>query len=376
MSASRSKALFWLLISALLWGCSPGYVIKAAFEEGKILANRREIDAVLDDQSASNEERAKLSLVRSAREYARSIGLTPGDSFTTYSRVDRDPLTWVLAGSRPDTFSLHTWWFPIVGEVPYKGFFEESDARAAARALEKKGFEISLRGADAFSTLGWFNDPVLSTTLKHPETRVVDTVIHEIVHSTIWIPGNVPFNESLANFVGGRAAVQFFELMRDSCMREQAPCADTMARLAFQSTQSLAAELEAAEAIFALYRELDQMYQRSDLSREQKLKLREEIFAHKITPLRTKYPKMTVLKSINNAEIVQLVIYMHELPLFALYFEHCGGSWERFFEGMREIKKTLQSSPSADPFELLRAHTGASLPRSPMAKNKTNWSTP
>ena len=113
----------FLLCGCSLSGCSPTYVIRAAYEESKILINREDIPDVIADPATSLDEQAKLLKVVAAREFAKNLGLNPQDSFTTYSRVDRDILAWVVVGSKPDAFALHTWWFPIVGSVPYKGFF-------------------------------------------------------------------------------------------------------------------------------------------------------------------------------------------------------------------------------------------------------------
>jgi len=160
-SLSVARRLSLGVILAALSGCSPFYVIRAAYEEGKILMNRKEIAEAIAAPDTSPDERNKLELVLEAREFAIGMGLTPGESFTKFTHVDRDTLAWVVLGSKPDSFTLYTWWFPIVGRVPYKGFFEKASADAAAAALERRGYESWVRGTEAISTLGWFNDPVL-----------------------------------------------------------------------------------------------------------------------------------------------------------------------------------------------------------------------
>ena len=132
----------------------------------------------------------KLALVLAARQYAGdSVGLRTGESFTTYSRLDSDTLVLVLSAAYRDRLEPYTWWFPIVGRVPYKGYFDFDDARSEARSFLDRGFDVSLRPSAAFSTLGWFNDPLTSTTLARDTLELVNTVIHEVTHNTFYAPG-------------------------------------------------------------------------------------------------------------------------------------------------------------------------------------------
>jgi predicted aminopeptidase len=161
--------------------------------------------------------RAKLTVVEAARLFARdSLGLRTGKSFTTYSHVDHDTLVLVLSAAYPDRLVPYTWWFPIVGRVPYKGYFDFAAARRAAESLRSRGFDVYLRPSAAFSTLGFFNDPLLNTTLRADSLELANTVIHELTHNTFYAPGLVPFNESFASFVGARGAAALFRSRGDS----------------------------------------------------------------------------------------------------------------------------------------------------------------
>jgi predicted aminopeptidase len=187
------------------------YLVRAAWAEGRILARRRPIVDIIADSTAIPRVAAKLRLVRAARAFAaESIGLRAKRSFTTYSQLDRDTLVLVLSGAYRDRLASRTWWFPIVGRVPYKGYFDFAAARAAARQLESDGFDVYLRPSPAFSTLGWFNDPLLSTSLAADSLDLANTVIHELTHNTFYAPGQAVFNESFASFVGARGAAWFF----------------------------------------------------------------------------------------------------------------------------------------------------------------------
>lgn len=341
------------LIAMCVAGCSPGYVVQAAYQQGKILLGRRQIEQVILDPDTSPEDREKLRLVVKAREFASQIGLRTGRSFTAYTDVGKDTLAWLVVASRKDSFSLYTWWFPIVGSVPYKGFFDERSALDQALVLEGEGYESSVRGTEAFSTLGWFNDPLLSTTLKNTPVRVVNTVLHENVHSTVWIKNNVAFNESLANFVGSRATIEFFTAQLSECSVRGGECGLFETWRANAESES-GFQREFSDLIMSLYDQLERLYGDASIERAEKLRQREVIFEGLMGPFRARFPKMTALRTINNAEIIQFKLYLTHLRLFERLFAKGNGSWESFFEAMRGVQRAVEEDNSTDPFKLLQ----------------------
>lgn len=214
------------LLAALLVAClalfpTGRYLVRAAWEEGKILQRRRPILTLAADTATPPALRAKLRMVLAARAFASdSLGLEAGQSFTSYSAIDRDTLVLVLSGAYRDRLESFTWWFPVVGRVPYKGYFDFAEAHRQERALADRGFDARLGAASAFSTLGWFNDPLLPSTLRADSLTLANTVIHELTHNTFYAPGGAVFNESFANFVGARGAERFYRV------RGQAAAAD------------------------------------------------------------------------------------------------------------------------------------------------------
>lgn len=188
------------------------YLARAGWEESKILWRRRPIAKLVSDTTVPVATRKKLQLVLDARAFASSaLGLKVGNSFTTYSPLDHDTLVLVLSAAYRDRLQYYTWWFPIVGSVPYKGYFDAGEARADERNFLDRGFDTYLRPASAFSTLGWFNDPLVSTTLRADTLSLANTVIHELTHNTYYAAGQTEFNESFANFVGARGSAEFFQ---------------------------------------------------------------------------------------------------------------------------------------------------------------------
>lgn len=293
----------------LTQGC---YLARAAVEEARILAARRPIPELLEDRAVADSVKQKLRLVVEARRFAMdSMGLDAGASFTTYSDIGRDTLVLVLSAARRDTLAGHSWRYPVVGRLPYRGFFDLDDALRARRELEEKGYDTYLRTSDAFSTLGWFDDPLLSTTLRHDSLSLINTVIHEITHSTYFPKGQAVFNESFASFVGARGAEAFF---RSRGSLEAAAMTDA----SWQDQKVLSAFWA------SLSRSLDSAFAAHPGSRERRLLARDTVYAHarralmdSVGPqLRTIGPWYAERVPLNNAYVLARVVYANELALF------------------------------------------------------------
>jgi predicted aminopeptidase len=303
------------------------YIARAAWEEGRILRARRPITEMVRDANVDSVTRAKLSLVLEARRYAvDSLGLPAGKAFTQFTQLDRDTLVLVLSGARRDALVSKTWWFPVVGRLPYKGYFDTKDALAAERALAKDGYDTYLRPAPAFSTLGWFNDPLLSSSLRADSVDLVNTVIHELTHNRYFAKNEAVFNESFANFVGARGAERFF-LARG----------DTASALA--SVNRWADDRVLGAYWAALYRDLDSTFRAhpGDSLRAARLALRDSAYAaarrvlvDSIAPLlRTIAPEYTQRVRLDNAALMARRIYLTDLEAFERVYAEEGADLER-----------------------------------------------
>jgi predicted aminopeptidase len=324
------------------------YIARAAWEEAKILARRRPIPELVQDSRTPARVRSKLQLVLAARGFAEdSVALRAGDSFTTYSQLDRDTLVLVLSGAYRDRLERYTWWFPIVGRVPYKGFFDFLDAQRSSRQLEGRGFDVYLRPAAAFSTLGFFNDPLLSTTLGQDSLDLANTVIHEITHSTFYARGEAVFNESFANFVGARGAAAFFRARGRS-----EPAAEVDARW---SDQKLLARFWGA-----LHRTLDSTFKAhpGPALKSRRLALRDSVFGaarrqllDQLGPqLRTIGPRALERTRFDNAALLARRIYLTDLDLFdAVYAREA----QNLRAAVRRVIGLAKSEPD-DPYGAVR----------------------
>ena len=341
-------AIAFVVPLSLACSCSPGYILQAGWEEANILLNREPIEKLIKSPETKPELQQKLALVVEARAFAARAGLTPGESYTEYSEVSRDVLVWVLSGADKTSLTPVTWWFPIVGSVPYKGFFDKKDGLAEARALSEDGFDIYLRPSAAFSTLGWFDDPLLSTLIAFDDVSLVNTVIHEILHNTVWVKDHAPFNETLANIVGMVGAIQFFtEREGNTSVRAQ------IAR------DRLHDELMFARLLAELEKKLKTLYESAEKqgdSQEQILHRREQLFSwakekwQADAPFRTTNLYEQSTERLNNAVVIANKIYLDRPWLFTELLAHC----EQGLSCMvQEIQGLSSSGTVPDPYQAL-----------------------
>jgi predicted aminopeptidase len=303
------------------------YLLRAAWEEGRILRAREPIARLVNDTTLDVATRDKLRLVQAARAFANdSLRLPAEDAFTQYTALEGDTLVLVLSGARKDWLVAKTWWFPVVGRVPYKGYFDLADAERAERALAADGFDTYLRPASAFSTLGWFNDPLLSTTLRSDSIDLVNTVIHELTHNRYYAKDEATFNESFANFVGARGAERFF-LSRGDSLR------------AARSVERWADDRLLAAYWATLFRSLDTLFRANagDSLRTKRLAIRDSVYGaarrtlvDSIGPLlRTIAPVYAERVRLDNAALMSRRIYLTDLEAFERMYEAEGRSLER-----------------------------------------------
>jgi predicted aminopeptidase len=300
-----------VLLLPALTGC---YILTQAQGQLRVLLNSERIDKLLADPAVPDDVKLKLRLVREIKAFGEhEMGLKRSSNYETFYDTKGQPITYIVSACRKDRFAPYTWWFPIVGDVPYKGFFDQEDAKAEARALEAEGYDVSLGTAAAYSTLGYFPDPVLSTMLKYPEEQLVALILHELTHGTIYLPGGTEFNEGLASFVGWQGALEFARRRRGIASEQYD-----------RTVRAFAAEERRDARALEVFKKLDELY-RSGRSREQILAMRDKVAGRKV----------------NNAEILMQRRY-GRYDEFREKFEKAGGDWSRFFEALVREKGVSQ----------------------------------
>lgn len=243
----------YLIILLFLTSCSPIYVFKAGVKQCGLIYNRKPID-----DEALPEIKTKLDLIKQTKIFISSLGMQ-AHGFNYYT-VHDEPLSYLLLASKRDKFENYTWWYPIIGVVPYKGFFTKASALEAAKELEDLGYETHISEVDAFSTLGWFDDPILTVALKRSDADLVNLIIHENVHSNFWVPNEVEKNESLANFVGLRGSYDFWSIKLKNCLENECSELPKLKATYDLSAKNFMNALNYSENLEKLYAELSELY--------------------------------------------------------------------------------------------------------------------
>ncbi len=255
-------------LTALALASSGCYVLEQGRGQAQILLSRRPVAEVLHDAHRPPQERRALRVLLSARRFGvERLGLAGEDLYRTFYDTGDDPVAWNVSASPKDRLEAHRWWFPVVGSVPYLGFFDRAEAEAEAARLREADLDVLLRGVGAYSTLGWLSDPVFSSSLAGDAFEVARVVLHEMAHATVFLPGEVAWNENFATVVGDEGALLWLAARHG---RGSRPVRAARARLAEEARYE--AHMQ------AVIRRLRALYD-SPLAREDKLVRREAIFA-------------------------------------------------------------------------------------------------
>ncbi len=319
--------LMTLPLLGTLGACSSlRYYAQAFGGQIAVLRARQPIARLIDDPATPPALKARLITIREARDWAvGALELPDNGSYRDYVALDRPYVVWnVFAAAEFSTAALEHC-FPVAGCVGYQGYYREADARASAAALARRGFDVEVSGVPAYSTLGWFDDPVLSSMLRWDDATLIATLFHELAHQKLYVKNDTRFNESFAEFVGEQGLQQYLQLHA-----ELAPPDLQLQRR--RQEQFTALVLARREQLTALYRQpLDAATMR----------------AHKaevLAALRQDYETLRDRewagvgsyqrffdKPLNNARLLPFGLYDDALPAFAALFEEADHDWKRFY---------------------------------------------
>lgn len=310
------------------------YVAQAASGQLALMRKARPIAEVIADPSTPDRTRVLLAEVGPIKRFAVDNGLIASKNYETYVELEGPASVWFVSASKRLALEPKTWWFPIVGSFPGLGWFELADGMAFREALESEGWDAYLRGAGAFSTGGWFTDPIVSSMLDDSEDgwgSLVNVVLHELVHVTVLVPNQQFFNESVAAFTAD-------EMTKDYLAARFGLGSAELTRY----VEFLANDSARTKVVLEAYALLDEVYKSARTDAE-KLAVKREVLTGLDDELQLRRPS-------NNAFLVGYRTYQLGYDLFAKLFVACNRNWPRYLAALRTLGKGDFPQPLAEDF--------------------------
>jgi len=345
------------MVALSMTGCAaPGYYFQAMSGQMAVTAARRPIPEVMADGATPRELKARLQLIARAKEFAESnLRLRADGSFSTYADLGRPYAAWNVVATPEFSLTPKRWCFLIAGCVGYRGYFSQPNAERFAERLRERGYDVHVGGVAAYSTLGWFRDPVLNTTLRLSDAGAVAVVFHELAHARLYVGGDSMFSESFATAVEEEGVRRFFAAAGD-----ETPMAAWRAARAH--------DLEFHALVDETRRRLAVLYgSGTDPSAMRAAKTRE------LDAARAAYAQLKAKwgghggydrffdAGLNNARLAAVSLYREYVPAFATMIADVGGDMEVFYERAEKLARLSRDERKAALEAMLRATT-ASVP--------------
>lgn len=318
--------LVLLLLLFLISGCaSLNYYAQSVQGQFEVIQKRRSISELLDENTLSVSLRNKLTTVLALREFSiRQLALPDNDSYLAYADLERNYVIWNIFATEEFSLEPMTWCYLIVGCLNYRGYFAESDARLHATELEKQGKDVYLGGVAAYSTLGWFEDPVLNTMLRWSDVRLATVMFHELAHQQLYIKNDTAFNESYADAIAHIGVTKWLEQASDK-------------NLLKQYQQSQAQEKQFINLVMHYKSLLSEKYQSLE-NAEVKRELKKALFQQMATDYKTISQSWTsndyqkwFSTGINNAKLAAIVTYRRYVSSFIDIYNKLDKDLARFY---------------------------------------------
>jgi predicted aminopeptidase len=319
-----------LLLATLLLaeGC---YYVQAARGQYDLLHRRRPVGEVIADESSPEQLRKKLEMLTEARQFAVDGLLLPdNDSYRTYVELERDYVVWNVMAAPEFSLEPRQWCYPIAGCVAYRGYFDEGDARELAGKLASQDFDVLVGGVPAYSTLGRFDDPLLSTMMHWSDADLVATLFHELAHQKLYVKGDTGFNESFATTVADIG-------LRRWLLSRGEPGA-------IQERQIRQAKYAAALDLAKSARDQLEILYSSGLDPAAMRERKRQIFAELESNLRAasadSHSTSRLLDgTLNNARLVSIGLYEGRVSAFKALLKDCGDDLACFYSRAEELAK-------------------------------------
>lgn len=319
-------------VTALSACSTVSYYSQAVGGHVRLMLARQPIEEVLTAEDTPEELRQKLQTLVQARQFAVERLLLPdNDSYGSYAATGRDAVTWNVVAAEEFSLKAKTWCFPVAGCVNYRGYFDKADAEDYAKQLAADNYDVSLGGASAYSTLGWFDDPILDTMLRGGDVRYVGTLFHELAHQVLYIKNDSNFNEAFATFVE-QLGIREWLSERGESDRINA------------YTASQARVIDFLALLRKTRDELQQLYAQ-DLPEPGMRTAKQAVFAD----MRKDYEDLKqqwsgyagydnwFRRDLNNARLVAVSTYRRYVPAFEAMYEEAGRDMAAFYALARQV---------------------------------------
>jgi predicted aminopeptidase len=326
-----------LLASALLLttSCSTvSYYTQAARGHLDIVSRQTPIDQIAKTPSTGTDLQRRLALVEEARRFAAAhLGLRPGRHYTRYADLGRDAVVYNVYAAPEFSLEPKRWWYPFIGRQSYRGFFRREDAEAYARELRETGHDVHVGGVDAYSTLGWFRDPVLNTWINEDDEDIVALVFHELTHQRVYVAGDTRFNEAYATAVEIAGVKLWLESRHDP-----------VALARWNARQQARGEF--IDLTRTLRTRLKELYA-SDLSSQEMRSAKQDLLdelQRDLADLRQRWKAPKALSSwsekpVNNARLNTISTYHELVPTFLSLLERHHQDFTAFHRAVKEMAR-------------------------------------
>lgn len=337
---------WWLFAGAALALAScrtVSFYTQAARGQWEISRKARPIDDVLKARDTGVDLRRKLELVQDLRAFAlKELHLPAAQQYDRYCDLGRKFVVWVVYAAPEFSVKGKTWWYPLVGSLKYRGYFDPNEADIEASRLKAAGFDVFVGGVEAYSTLGWFRDPVLNTFLRRSDAELAELLFHELTHQRLYISGDTDFNEAFATLVGQEGARRWLKAS-----------GKTGELTAYQA--DLVLEREFIKLVLQTRGRLEKIY--AD-TRQSSAALR-TLKAAEVARLKQEADKLKIKyggrlpvdrwfsKPVNNARLNTMATYYDLVPGFERMLQAAGGNLEEFFKRVEAMKSMSQTERKA-----------------------------
>lgn len=342
--------LLVIVIAAAFTGCQTvSYYAQAVRGEGQILTRRQSCEKLLADAKTPVELKAKLQLTAQICEFAkRELKLPVNGHYRHYVDLHRPYAVWNVCAAPEFSLEPKTWWYPIVGSLDYRGFFRERDARKYAANLGGHGFDVSVEGVEAYSTLGWFKDPLLNTFIHHDEAALAEILFHELAHQRLFASGDTDFNEAFATAVGEEGVRRWLSDKNDSAALERYL---TTLRRTREFVHLIRATRNKLEILYGDERRPGgQIKATKNLRNVSSDELRREK-QRTLDELHRNYERLKAdwggytgydewfAHGVNNAQLNSVATYYDLVPAFERLLQANGGDLEKFYAAAKKLAK-------------------------------------